>query len=119
MASYPSRSTVRTCSTSHGPASMTVTGTTCPASSKSCVIPTLRPSIPIAIGVYLVVSCRTGAKGDAPTYPFDFQSFLLRNQFFCGIENDQRPSHNDQICQQPNWSLGFGHWLFSPTHSSP
>ena len=38
---------VRTWSTWHGPAWITVTGTMLPASSNICVIPTLRPSSPI------------------------------------------------------------------------
>src|SRR5207249_11509114 len=47
-ASTPSRSLVRSCTTMHGPAASTVTGTTDPSASKTWVIPTflaMRPSI--------------------------------------------------------------------------
>ena len=60
-----------------GPASITVTGTTLPLSSKICVIPTLRPSNPIAIAVIPVVCCRRERERDsshAPRlYPRSFQ----------------------------------------------
>src|SRR5437763_6297628 len=47
-ASYPSASGVRTGTTGHGPASITVTGVTPPvSSSKSCVIPIFLPMIPL------------------------------------------------------------------------
>src|SRR4051795_393945 len=46
-ASYPSASGVRTATTGHGPASITVTGVTEPlSSSKSCVIPSFLPTRP-------------------------------------------------------------------------
>src|SRR5213075_425209 len=46
-ASYPSASGVRTATTGHGPASITVTGVTEPlASSKSCVMPSFLPTRP-------------------------------------------------------------------------
>src|SRR5437763_11797574 len=46
-ASYPSASGVRTATTGHGPASMTVTGVTPPlSSSKSCVMPSFLPTRP-------------------------------------------------------------------------
>src|SRR5438132_5945147 len=46
-ASYPSASGVRTATTGHGPASITVTGVTPPlSSSKSCVIPSFLPTRP-------------------------------------------------------------------------
>src|SRR5436305_9775452 len=46
-ASYPSVSGVRTATTGHGPASITVTGVTEPlSSSKSCVIPSFLPTMP-------------------------------------------------------------------------
>ena len=34
----------------HGPASMTVTGTTVPFASNTCVIPTFRPNNPLGAG---------------------------------------------------------------------
>src|SRR4051812_14042909 len=43
-ASYPSLSGVRAWGTTHGPASMTVTGTSLPPSSQTWVMPSLRPS---------------------------------------------------------------------------
>src|SRR3954469_9583557 len=46
-ASYPSASGVRTATTGHGPASITVTGVTPPlSSSKSCVMPSFFPTRP-------------------------------------------------------------------------
>src|SRR5205809_5694894 len=46
-ATYPSASGVRTATTGHGPASITVTGVTEPlSSSKSCVMPSFLPTIP-------------------------------------------------------------------------
>ena len=44
----PSRSGVFSCTTRHGPASMTVTGTTRFSASQTWVMPTLRPRIPLA-----------------------------------------------------------------------
>src|SRR5262245_27139073 len=44
---YPSRSLVRISVTVHGPASITVTGTMSPFSSKTCVMPTFLPIKPI------------------------------------------------------------------------
>src|ERR1700749_4099262 len=46
-AEYPSLSGVRTAVTTHGPACTTVTGTTCPVSSKTWVMPSLVPRIPV------------------------------------------------------------------------
>ncbi|NDF38574.1 MAG: hypothetical protein EB140_06540 [Proteobacteria bacterium] len=51
MASYPSTFAVFTWVIQHGPASMTVTGITFPASSNTWVIPTLRPINPVLIGI--------------------------------------------------------------------
>jgi hypothetical protein len=39
----------------HGPALITVTGIAKPESSKTCVIPTFVPSIPIVIIIYLFI----------------------------------------------------------------
>jgi hypothetical protein len=39
----------------HGPALITVTGIAKPESSKTCVIPTFVPSIPIVIFIYLFI----------------------------------------------------------------
>ena len=47
-AEYPSRSGVFSCTTRHGPASITVTGTTRCSSSQIWVMPSLRPRIPLA-----------------------------------------------------------------------
>src|SRR5580704_614538 len=46
-ASYPSVFFVRRCVTTHGPACKTVHGTAVPSSAKTCVIPSLIPSIPL------------------------------------------------------------------------
>src|SRR5580693_8547128 len=46
-AEYLSLSGVRTAVTTHGPACTTVTGTTCPVSSKTWVMPSLVPRIPV------------------------------------------------------------------------
>src|SRR6201981_1644401 len=46
-AEYPSLSGVRTAVTTHGPACTTVTGTTCPVSSKTWVMPSLVPRLPV------------------------------------------------------------------------
>src|SRR3954453_11526735 len=51
-ASYPSVSAVRTATTGQGPAWMTVTGVSEPvSSSKTCVMPSLRPMIPFNVSV--------------------------------------------------------------------
>src|SRR6185437_6088411 len=55
--SYPSLSLVRRCTTTHGPACSTVHGTAVPSSAKTCVIPSLIPSMPftaIAFALSLV-----------------------------------------------------------------
>src|ERR1022692_1702988 len=55
-AEYPSRSGVRTPVTTHGPACTTVTGTICPASLKTWVMPSLVPRIPL---ICLLMSVRS------------------------------------------------------------
>src|ERR1700734_2622239 len=55
-AGYPSLSGVRTAVTQHGPAWTTVTGTICPASLKTWVIPSLVPRIPL---ICLLISVRS------------------------------------------------------------
>src|SRR4051795_13431497 len=59
-ASYPSASGVRTATTGHGPASITVTGVTVPlSSSKSCVMPSFLPTRPFMSKLDLDVdACR-------------------------------------------------------------
>src|SRR3954451_3842490 len=53
-ASYPSASANFTCTTGHGPASITVTGVTPPVSgSKTCVIPSFLPRMPLAMSLEL------------------------------------------------------------------
>src|SRR6185503_1598073 len=48
-ASYPSVCAVFACTTTHGPALMTVAGTTVPSASNTWVMPTLRPMMPVTI----------------------------------------------------------------------
>src|SRR6266849_2837974 len=50
-ASYPSRVWVLCCVITQGPACRTVAGCTSPLSSKSCVIPTFLPKIPVTFAI--------------------------------------------------------------------
>src|SRR5258708_14362185 len=50
-ASYPSVCGVLRCTTTHGPALSTVTGTTCPSARNTCVIPIFFPKIPGLMGI--------------------------------------------------------------------
>src|SRR6476646_3402903 len=54
-ASYPSRVWVLCCVITHGPACRTVAGCTSPLSSKSCVIPTFLPRIPVTFAISMVL----------------------------------------------------------------
>src|SRR6185369_4118737 len=54
-ASYPSRVWVLCCVITHGPACRTVAGCTSPLSSKSCVIPTFLPRIPVTFAISILL----------------------------------------------------------------
>src|SRR6185437_7991147 len=54
-ASYPSRVWVLCCVITHGPACKTVAGCTSPLSSKSCVIPTFLPRIPVTFAISILL----------------------------------------------------------------
>src|SRR4029077_1207195 len=54
-ASYPSRVWVLCCVTTQGPACGTVAGCTSPLSSKSCVIPTFLPRIPVTFAISILL----------------------------------------------------------------
>ena len=70
IALYPSVSTVLTCATTHGPASITVTGITNPYSSNIWVIPIFFPIIPGMLMTFLC--CFSGP------FPFFLQKGLQR-----------------------------------------